>query len=155
MGYGATAVVDQPWQSVVGLVRDALTEQGFEVLTELDLRATLQNRLGVDLPPQVVLGVSCAPLAYAALAVCCPEILDVLRGRGRVLGRHEGLIHFTVGQRRGLAVATGERLYVVRLERERLWAGFDAYSEGPTMEEYSRRRARRTPVIVLEPLDRS
>lgn len=37
------------------------------------------------------------------------------------------------------------------LERERLWAGFDAYSEGPTMEEYSRHRARRTPVVVLEP----
>jgi tRNA-specific 2-thiouridylase len=36
-----------------------------------------------------------------------------------VLGRHDGLIHFTVGQRRGLAVATGERLYVVRLEPER------------------------------------
>jgi tRNA-uridine 2-sulfurtransferase len=37
---------------------------------------------------------------------------------GRMLGRHDGLIHFTVGQRRGLAVATGERLYVVRLELE-------------------------------------
>jgi tRNA-specific 2-thiouridylase len=37
---------------------------------------------------------------------------------GRVLGRHDGLIHFTVGQRRGLAVATGERLYVARLEPE-------------------------------------
>lgn len=39
------------------------------------------------------------------------------------------------------------------IERERLWAGFDAYSEGPTMEAYSRRRSRRTPVIVLEPAD--
>ncbi|MGM1030162.1 MAG: nitroreductase/quinone reductase family protein [Actinomycetota bacterium] len=39
------------------------------------------------------------------------------------------------------------------LERERLWAGFDAFSTGPTMEEYSRRRRRRTPVIVLEPVD--
>lgn len=37
------------------------------------------------------------------------------------------------------------------IERERLWAGFDAYSAGPTMEAYSRRRSRRTPVIVLEP----
>jgi tRNA-specific 2-thiouridylase len=37
---------------------------------------------------------------------------------GRVLGRHDGLIRFTVGQRRGLAVATGERLYVARLEPE-------------------------------------
>jgi tRNA-uridine 2-sulfurtransferase len=41
---------------------------------------------------------------------------DIVHVDGRVLGRHEGLIHFTVGQRRGLVVATGERLYVVRLE---------------------------------------
>jgi tRNA-specific 2-thiouridylase len=41
---------------------------------------------------------------------------EIVHVDGRVLGRHDGLIHFTVGQRRGLAVATGERLYVVRLE---------------------------------------
>jgi tRNA-uridine 2-sulfurtransferase len=44
---------------------------------------------------------------------------EIVHVDGRVLGRHDGLIHFTVGQRRGLAVATGERLYVVKLERER------------------------------------
>ncbi len=44
---------------------------------------------------------------------------EIVHIDGRVLGRHDGLIHFTVGQRRGLAVATGERLYVVRLEPER------------------------------------
>jgi tRNA-specific 2-thiouridylase len=44
---------------------------------------------------------------------------EIVHLDGRVLGRHHGLIHFTVGQRRGLAVATGERLYVVRLEPER------------------------------------
>jgi tRNA-uridine 2-sulfurtransferase len=33
-----------------------------------------------------------------------------------VLGRHDGIIHFTVGQRRGLGVATGSPLYVVRLD---------------------------------------
>jgi tRNA-specific 2-thiouridylase len=41
---------------------------------------------------------------------------EIVHVDGRVLGRHDGLIHFTVGQRRGLAVATGERLYVVRIE---------------------------------------
>jgi tRNA-specific 2-thiouridylase len=41
---------------------------------------------------------------------------EIVHVDGRVLGRHEGLIHFTVGQRRGLVVATGERLYVIRLE---------------------------------------
>jgi tRNA-specific 2-thiouridylase len=44
---------------------------------------------------------------------------EIVHVDGRVLGRHEGLIHFTVGQRRGLAVSTGERLYVVKLEPER------------------------------------
>jgi tRNA-specific 2-thiouridylase len=37
---------------------------------------------------------------------------------GRVLGRHDGVINFTVGQRRGLGIPGGERLFVVRLEPE-------------------------------------
>lgn len=37
---------------------------------------------------------------------------------GATVGTHRGLIHYTVGQRRGLGVATGKPLYVVRLERE-------------------------------------
>ena len=41
------------------------------------------------------------------------EIVDL---EGRVLGRHDGIIHFTVGQRRGLGVAAGHPLYVVRLD---------------------------------------
>jgi tRNA-uridine 2-sulfurtransferase len=41
---------------------------------------------------------------------------DIVDLDGNVLGRHEGIIHFTVGQRRGLRVATGRPLYVVRLE---------------------------------------
>jgi tRNA-uridine 2-sulfurtransferase len=35
---------------------------------------------------------------------------------GRVLGRHEGVIRFTIGQRRGIGVATGEPLFVVRID---------------------------------------
>src|SRR6202000_2208934 len=41
------------------------------------------------------------------------EIVDL---DGRVLGQHDGIIHFTVGQRRGLGVAAGSPLYVVRLD---------------------------------------
>ena len=41
---------------------------------------------------------------------------DIVDLEGRVLGRHDGIIHFTVGQRRGLGIATGAPLYVVRLE---------------------------------------
>ena len=41
---------------------------------------------------------------------------DIVDLEGSVLGRHDGIIHFTVGQRRGLRVATGHPLYVVRLD---------------------------------------
>jgi tRNA-uridine 2-sulfurtransferase len=41
------------------------------------------------------------------------EIIDL---EGRVLGRHDGIIHFTVGQRRGLGIATGTPMYVLRLD---------------------------------------
>jgi tRNA-specific 2-thiouridylase len=41
---------------------------------------------------------------------------EIVDHEGRVLGEHEGIIHFTVGQRRGLGVATGSPLYVVRLD---------------------------------------
>ncbi len=41
---------------------------------------------------------------------------EIVHLDGRRLGRHDGIIGFTVGQRRGLNVAAGEPLYVVRLE---------------------------------------
>jgi len=41
---------------------------------------------------------------------------EIVHADGRVLGSHEGVIHYTVGQRRGLGVATGEPLYVIRLD---------------------------------------
>src|SRR5262249_5137540 len=41
---------------------------------------------------------------------------DIVDLDGRVLGRHDGIIHFTVGQRRGLRIASGHPLYVVRLD---------------------------------------
>ncbi|MEQ1647593.1 MAG: tRNA 2-thiouridine(34) synthase MnmA [Hyphomicrobiaceae bacterium] len=41
---------------------------------------------------------------------------DIVHVDGRVLGQHNGIVHFTVGQRKGLGIATGEPLFVVRLE---------------------------------------
>ena len=44
---------------------------------------------------------------------------EIVHVDGTVMGRHPGVIHYTVGQRRGLGVATGDPLYVVRLDAER------------------------------------
>jgi tRNA-specific 2-thiouridylase len=43
---------------------------------------------------------------------------EIVHVDGRVLGRHAGVIHYTVGQRRGLGVATGEPLFVVKVDAE-------------------------------------
>lgn len=43
---------------------------------------------------------------------------DIVHADGRVLGKHNGIIHFTVGQRKGLGLSTGEPLYVVKLDAE-------------------------------------
>jgi tRNA-specific 2-thiouridylase len=44
------------------------------------------------------------------------EAGDIVDLEGRVLGHHDGIIHFTIGQRRGLGVAAGAPLYVVKLD---------------------------------------
>ena len=44
---------------------------------------------------------------------------DIVHVDGRVLGRHEGILRYTVGQRRGIGVATGEPLYVVALDADK------------------------------------
>ncbi len=43
---------------------------------------------------------------------------DIVHLDGRVLGRHAGVLHYTVGQRRGLNLSVGEPLYVLRLDAE-------------------------------------
>jgi tRNA-specific 2-thiouridylase len=43
---------------------------------------------------------------------------DIVDQTGRVLGRHEGIIHYTVGQRKGLKIAAREPLYVLRLDAQ-------------------------------------
>ncbi|HEX5934704.1 MAG TPA: tRNA 2-thiouridine(34) synthase MnmA, partial [Pseudorhizobium sp.] len=44
---------------------------------------------------------------------------DIVHIDGRILGRHDGILRYTVGQRRGLGVASGEPLYVVHLDADR------------------------------------
>ncbi len=41
---------------------------------------------------------------------------EIMHLDGRVLGQHEGVIHYTIGQRRGLRIATGDPLYVVKID---------------------------------------
>ncbi len=65
--YAIAVTVDRPFGQTLTATRDALAVQGFGVLTEIDLQATLKAKLGVDIAPQVILGACRPPLAHAAL----------------------------------------------------------------------------------------
>lgn len=67
MGYGLTATIDRPFATVVQEVKDALAEQGFGVLTEIDMKATLKKKLDVDVADQVILGACNPTYAHKAL----------------------------------------------------------------------------------------
>jgi uncharacterized protein (DUF302 family) len=66
-GYTMAVTLDQPNDDVDSRVRDALAEQGFGVLTEIDVRATMRAKLGIDVPDQVILGACRPELAHRAL----------------------------------------------------------------------------------------
>lgn len=53
-GYTLAATLDRPYEETVRSVRDGLAGQGFGVLTQIDLRATLKNKLDVDVALDLV-----------------------------------------------------------------------------------------------------
>jgi uncharacterized protein (DUF302 family) len=67
MSYAISTTVGKPYAETVEAVKAALGEQGFGVLTEIDMQATLKKKLDVDIAPQVILGACRPPLAYQSL----------------------------------------------------------------------------------------
>ncbi len=67
MDYGISITVTTPFVDTVERVRAALREQGFGVLTEIDVRATLREKLGEEIEAYLILGACNPPLAHRAL----------------------------------------------------------------------------------------
>jgi len=61
--------LDTNYDDTIGRVTAALEDQGFGVLTEIDVRQTLKDKLDVDIEPQVILGACNPQLAHRALEI--------------------------------------------------------------------------------------
>ena len=68
MEYGIAVRMTVPFPEAVRRVREALAAQGFGVLTEIDVRATLHEKLGEDMEDYLILGACNPRLAHQALA---------------------------------------------------------------------------------------
>ena len=69
MSYGTSVTVRAPFAETVARVREALAAQGFGVLTEIDVTATLRAKLGEQMEDYVILGACNPPFAHQALGI--------------------------------------------------------------------------------------
>lgn len=67
MSYAMTVRLSAGFSPTVERVRAALKDQGFGVLTEIDMRSTLREKLGVDIEDYAILGACNPPLAHRAV----------------------------------------------------------------------------------------
>jgi uncharacterized protein (DUF302 family) len=84
--YAHTRRLERPMPEVVSKVREALAAEGFGVLTEIDVQATLKRKLDVERKPYLILGACNPALAHQALTaepalgVFLPCNVDVFEG---------------------------------------------------------------------------
>ena len=65
--YGFTKELDIPYKTVIELVREALKKEGFGVLTEIDVKEKMKEKLGLDFRKYIILGACSPPDAHQAI----------------------------------------------------------------------------------------
>jgi uncharacterized protein (DUF302 family) len=120
IGYTLTTTTSAPFADAVERVRAELKEEGFGVLCEIDVQATLREKLGVEQEPYTILGACNPTLAHQALSA--EPRLGTLLPCNVVVYRHGGETHVSaVDAERMLSIVGNDELApIARQVREKL-----------------------------------
>lgn len=77
MSTGPTVTVSIPFDEAVAATRAALADEGFGVLTEIDMQATMKAKLDEEYPPLLILGACNPTFAHKAMAIA-PEVATLV-----------------------------------------------------------------------------
>jgi len=91
MTYGMSLTLARPFDDAVAAVRDALAQQGFGIVSEIDMQQTLRTKLGVEIGHNLILGACNPGFAYQALQAE-PSIGLLLPCNVVVRGTEEGTV---------------------------------------------------------------
>ena len=90
--FGFGKPVDLGFEEAIETVTEELDKEGFGILTEIDVQATLKKKLGEDMPPYRILGACNPPLAHQAVSAV-PEIGLLLPCNVLVREDDQGKVH--------------------------------------------------------------
>jgi uncharacterized protein (DUF302 family) len=113
--YTLSTTTSQSFETTVQHVRDELKAEGFGILSEIDVQATLHEKLGVDEGPYLILGACNPPLAHQALSA--EPDLGTLLPCNVVIYQRDGQTHISaIDAERMLSIVGNDNLVTVAAE---------------------------------------
>jgi uncharacterized protein (DUF302 family) len=113
--YTLSATTEKPFAETVQRVRAELKDEGFGVLCEINVQATMREKLGAEMEPYLILGACNAPLAHQALSA--EAELGALLPCNVVVYESDGVTHISaVDAERMLSIVGNDELQPIAVQ---------------------------------------